>query len=259
MATSAAVDNGFAVTLLNMISDHCAAAAVAPAASISMPADNAIRYWSNRSWSRNRQSGCDGSLCSRRSYRDGQCGRSCSSQAGNVRRRRGVRRYTRVGRRSAETASATAAVAITSEAKKPPETAAAPPAAHRTGLQADNRRPSATSTRADGAHAEIVPAPAETSSTPVAGTLPATDTTASATVTESAPAEAIPVVAAKRTSWLWIPIVVVVLIVGAAAPMLNRWRKRKLLWQSRAQNLSFSHRASSQPGTSDKPTGRKAA
>ena len=40
-ATSGATDNSFAVTSLNMISEHCAAAAAAPAASISVPADTA--------------------------------------------------------------------------------------------------------------------------------------------------------------------------------------------------------------------------
>jgi hypothetical protein len=41
-ATSGAADNGFAVTSLNMISEHCAAAAAAPAGSISAPADTVI-------------------------------------------------------------------------------------------------------------------------------------------------------------------------------------------------------------------------
>jgi len=41
-ATSGAADSSFAVTSLNMISDHCAAAAAAPAGSISTPADTAI-------------------------------------------------------------------------------------------------------------------------------------------------------------------------------------------------------------------------
>jgi len=41
-ASSAATDNSFAVTELNMISEHCAAAAVAPAATTSTVAENAI-------------------------------------------------------------------------------------------------------------------------------------------------------------------------------------------------------------------------
>ena len=53
--------------------------------------------------------------------------------------------------------------------------------------------------------------------------------------------------------------IVLVLLIGALTPLFNRWRKRKLLEQRRGQNLSFSHRASSDPGTSDKPEVRKAA
>jgi hypothetical protein len=69
-----------------------------------------------------------------------------------------------------------------------------------------------------------------------------------------------PAVTAKgASSWIWIPIVAVVLILGALTPLFNRWRKRRLLQQSGEENLSFSHRASSDPGISDKPTGRKAA
>jgi hypothetical protein len=68
-----------------------------------------------------------------------------------------------------------------------------------------------------------------------------------------------PVTAKSSFSWIWFPIVVVVLIMGALTPLFNRWRKRRLLQQSGEENLSFSHRASSEPGISDKPTGRKAA
>jgi bacteriorhodopsin len=88
-------------------------------------------------------------------------------------------------------------------------------------------------------------------------------------VTDSAPSEtantpdaaaATTAVTAKKGSpWLWISIAVVVLIMGTLVPLINRWRKRKLLKQSSAQNLSFSHRTDSEPGNSDMPTTRKAA
>ena len=261
MATSAPVDNGFAVTSLNMISDNCAAAAAAPAASISMPADNAIPPPTDAAVPANTTAPADAAGLA--TAAPGALPMTITPPAAETAITPTVAAPApaAIAPIPAETTSAPAAVATTSDAKEAAETAAAPPAAHRTGLTADNRRPSATSTRPAAAHAEIVPAPAETSRTPVAdaATLPATDSTASATVTDSAPAAAIPVIAAKSTSWLWIPIVMVVLVLGAVAPMLNRWRKRKLLRQSRDQNLSFSHRAISEPGTSDKPTGRKAA
>jgi hypothetical protein len=261
-ATSAAVDNGFAVTSLNMISDHCAAAAAAPAASISMPADNAIPPPTDAAVPANTTAPADAAGPATAVPAALPMTITPPAAETAITPTVAAPAPAAIAPIPAETASAPAAVAITSDAKEPPETAAAPPAAHRTALPADNRRPSATSTKAARAHAAIVPAPAETSSTPVAdaATIPATDSTASAAATESAPAAAIPAVAVKSTSsWLWIPIVAVVLILGAVAPLLNRWRKRKLLGQSRAENLSFSHRAVSEPGTSDKPTSRKAA
>jgi hypothetical protein len=53
--------------------------------------------------------------------------------------------------------------------------------------------------------------------------------------------------------------VVVVLLMGAAVPLFNRWRKRKLLEQTRGQNLSLTKEAKSDPGKSDTTGGRKAA
>jgi hypothetical protein len=56
-----------------------------------------------------------------------------------------------------------------------------------------------------------------------------------------------------------VSIVVVVLLIGAAVPLYNRWRKRKLLEQTRGQNLSFTKEAKSDPGKSDTTGGHKAA
>jgi hypothetical protein len=56
-----------------------------------------------------------------------------------------------------------------------------------------------------------------------------------------------------------VSIVVVVLLIGAGVPLYNRWRKRKLLEQTRGQNLSFTKEAKSDPGKSDTGGGRKAA
>jgi hypothetical protein len=56
-----------------------------------------------------------------------------------------------------------------------------------------------------------------------------------------------------------VPVVVVVLLIGAGVPLFNRWRKRKVLEQTRGQNLSFTKEAKSDPGKSDTTGGRKAA
>jgi hypothetical protein len=54
-------------------------------------------------------------------------------------------------------------------------------------------------------------------------------------------------------------VVVVLLVIGGGVPLYNRWRKRKLLEQTKGQNLSFTKEAKSDPGKSDTSGGRKAA
>jgi hypothetical protein len=63
-------------------------------------------------------------------------------------------------------------------------------------------------------------------------------------------------------------IVVVLLLVGAGVPLYNRWRKRKLLEQTKGQNLSFTNETkpaneaksdSDKSDTTDTTGGRRAA
>jgi len=120
-------------------------------------------------------------------------------------------------------------------------------------MTADHERAKATAAAA---------APPPETATPVADAAkpPAADNTPSETAATPDAAVATPAVTAKKGSqWLWISIAVVVLIMGTLVPLINRWRKRRLLAQSGKQNLSFSHRASSEPGNRDKPVTRKAA
>jgi hypothetical protein len=56
-----------------------------------------------------------------------------------------------------------------------------------------------------------------------------------------------------------VSIVVVVLLIGAGVPLYNRWRKRKLLEETKGENLSFTNKAISDPGKSNKTGGSKAA
>jgi hypothetical protein len=50
---------------------------------------------------------------------------------------------------------------------------------------------------------------------------------------------------------------VVIIVIGTMAPVFSRWRKRKLLERTGAQNLSFTREASSDQEKPDEP--RKAA
>jgi hypothetical protein len=59
--------------------------------------------------------------------------------------------------------------------------------------------------------------------------------------------------------WILISVAVLVIVIGTMAPLIGRWKRRKLLERSGAQNLSFSREASSDQGKSDQPVARKAA
>jgi hypothetical protein len=59
--------------------------------------------------------------------------------------------------------------------------------------------------------------------------------------------------------WFLIAFAVVVIVIGTMAPLLSRWRKRKNLERTGAENLSFTKEASSDPNKSDPSVPRKAA
>jgi len=258
-ASSGAADNGFAVTEAKMVSEHCATAAVAPAASISTTADTAITPTVVAATTAATVRTPPETVSAPVADAAAPAGAVPTPPQPEVIPPATAAATAAAGPTPAELASPPPAAATTRPATvtTPVQIVEAPPIAA--------ERPSARSRRPSGtlpAAAKTVAAapPAETA-TPVADTaIPAAAaSTPSTTATEPDPAAPRPVVPAKSGSLLWIPIVVVVLIMGAVAPLLNRWRKRRLLEQTGEQNLSFSHRASSEPGTSNKPTGRKAA
>jgi hypothetical protein len=90
------------------------------------------------------------------------------------------------------------------------------------------------------------------------------DTTPAATVspsseTVSPPDAAAPTPAATHKTGslaLLIAFVVLVIVLGTLAPLLGRWRKRKMLQRTGSPNLSFTHEVSSDL---DKPEPRKVA
>jgi hypothetical protein len=259
-ASPGATDNSFAVTELNMISEHCAAAAAAPAASISTPVETAIPPPADAAVSAATIPPPGDSASAPVAVPSAPPATVTPPVEGTIATAVATPTPSATVPSPPENASVPAAAGARSEATAPEETVVPPTAARRTRLPADHRRPA--STPAGAATPVVASTPAETSSTPVAdaATLPATDSTASANVTEPAPAVATPAVTEKNaSSWIWIPIVLVVLITGALTPLFNRWRKRRLLEKSGPQNLSFSHRASSEPGNSNKHAGRKAA
>jgi hypothetical protein len=250
--SSGAADNSFAVTELNMISEHCAAAAAAPAATVSPssapvstpPADAAAPAATV----------------------------SPSSAP--------------VSTPPADTAAPAATVSPSSApVSTPPADAAAPAAtvspssatvstppadaAHPTRPSAHPRRLSAKQAAATAAAAAPAAAPAATASPAAESVSPAdaaTSATAaspsSETVSKPDAAATTPTVTHRAGSLsLLISFVVLVIVLGTLVPLLSRWRKRKMLERTGTPNLSFTKEATKKEASfdQDKPAPRKVA
>jgi len=150
-----------------------------------------------------------------------------------------------------------AAAAPAATVSTPAVTASAPPAAtpvHRTEPPARPRKSSATPAAA-AAPAEPVSTPVADAAVPTAPVGPSSETAS----TPVAPAEAATKASTSRSAGLLVSVVVVVLLIGATVPLYNRWKKRRLVEQTRGQNLSFTKEAKTDPGKTDTTGGRKAA
>ena len=252
----AAADNSFAVTELNLISEHCAAAAAATTATASTPSETATTPAA-----------------------------PATAPAATI------STLPETAVTPAVTAAAPAATVTT-----PAETAVAPPAAAAPPAETVVTPPAAATPPAETV---VIPAaaatpPAETASTParrprrmsatpaaatttpdvtastssgtvttptaVATTPAATASTSSEAVSTPAAAATTPTAPARSwSSWLLIPFVVLVVVIGTMVPLIHRWRKRKILERTGAPNLSFNREESSDKNKSDRPGPRKAA
>ncbi len=246
-------ENSLAVTEFHMISEHCAAAAAAPAASVSTPAETIST--------------------------PPEAAAAAAPAAPDAT----VSTPTETVSTPPAAAAAPAAAAPDATVSTPPETVSTPPApaaapagaapvatvivpaetasapavaapVHKTRAAA---RPEKPATPVDAAKT------VEPVSTPVADA-PVPIPTASAgasSETASTPAAVAPVPKAPtgRSTLMLASIVVVVVLIGLMVPLFQRWRRRKLLEETRGQNLSFTKEAKSDPGKSDTSGGRKAA
>ena len=245
--SSAAADSTFAVTELNMISEHCAAAAAAPTATVSTPSETTVTPDA-----------------------------AATAPAATI----STLPETAVIP-AADAASPAATVSTPTETAVTPAAVAAPPAETAVTPPADTAAPVATvstpsetvstpaarpqrlsKTPAVAATTPAAPAStsSETASTPAAtATTPdAPATTSSETASTPVAAATTPAAPAKRGAlWLLIALGVLVIVIGTLAPLLSRWRKRKFLERTGAPNLSFTREASSDPDKPEQP--RKAA
>src|SRR5580704_16544233 len=222
-ASSGADDNSFAVTELNMISDHCAAAAVAPVATTSPSSETVIPPAAAATAPAATTS-------------------SPSSE-------------TAIPPAAAATAPAATTSSPSSETASTPAADAAQP----TGQSARPRRVSATKTAAAAAPAATA-SPSSDSVIPTASdtTTPAANANASSeTVSPPAAAATTPAVTHRSGSlFLLILVAVLVVVLGTLVPVFGRWRKRKMLERTGTPNLSFTKEESSDR---NKPAPRKAA
>jgi hypothetical protein len=247
-------ENTLAVTELNMISEHCTAAAAAPAANVSAPAETSSTLPA------------------------AAVAPAAAAPAATV-----TSPSETVSTPPAAAADAAAPAAAASDAivssppetiierptpaepavvgapasavSSPAETASAPAAAaavHRTRPSARPQKPAATPAAAPES-AEPVSQPVADAPVPVAPVGQPAETAS----TPAAPAAA-PKTSAIRSAGMLVTIAVVLLI-GAGIPLYNRWRRRKLSEETRGQNLSFTKEAKSDPGKSDTTGGHKAA
>ena len=222
---ASAAENSIAVSELNMISEHCTGAAAAPAAAVSTPSEN------------------PNAPPAPAAAPDATAGTPPASAAP------ATAPDATPSTAPVSAAPAAAPDATASTASENVSTPAAAAAVHPTPRSARLRKPSETPT--------VAAAPPEPVSTTAAAAPigPPSETTN----IPAAPAAAATKASTSRSAGMLVSIVVVVLLIGAAVPLYNRWRKRKLLEETRGQNLSFTKEAKSDPGKSDTSGGRKAA
>ena len=254
--SSADADNSFAVTELNMISEHCAAAAAAPVAAVTTPSETA-------STPAEAAAGPTTTTSTLALTSVTPAAASAAPAATVTTPADTVVAPASDATPPAESVVAPAAATPAEETAVTPAAAAAAPAmtvstpSETASAPAERpRRMSATAAAATAAPAVTASKSSETVSPRAADT-----TTPAAAASTPAAAEPPPTAATGKSwaSWLLIPFAVLVIVLGTMVPVLSRWRKRKLLEQTGAQNLSFNREESSDKNKSDQAGPRKAA
>lgn len=253
-AASSGTGDGFAVTEVSMISEHCTVAAAAAVVTVIPSLDTVIApaVAATEPISTVGTPAVDAASAATIS----PSSTAVSTPAANVSPSSAT-----VSTPAVDAAAPAANVSPSSGTVSTPATDAAAPAAnaaHPTRRSTHPPRPLATQTAA--ATAASVRPPSETvtplateAATPASAASPSSETAA-------APAAAAPTPTATHKGggslWLMIPFVVLIIASATLAPFLFRWRKRKILERTAAPNLSLTHEASPDR---DKPELRKVA
>jgi len=273
--SSGAADNSFAVTELNMISEHCAAAAAAPVATVIPSSETVIAPVAAAAASSATAStpAADAAApAATASPSSATVGTSAADAAAPAATASPSSATVRTPAADAATPAATvspssatvstpavdaAAPAATASPSSATVSTPAANAAHPTRLSAHPRRLSATRAAAATAPAATVSPSAADTAIANAATPVATASPSSETASTPAAAATTPTVTHRRGSLsLLIAFVVLVIVLGTMAPLVGRWRKRKILERTGTPNLSFTKEASSDR---DKPELRKVA
>jgi hypothetical protein len=241
---SGAPDNSFAVTELTMISEHCAAAAAAPVATVNTSSEGVIAPATDAL----APSATIGTPAADTPPPAATV--SPSSATAIVPAADATAPSTPV---STPAVDAPAPAPVVSPSSAIVSTPAAD-AARATRLSAHPGRESTT-------RAAAAVAPAVTASPSTEPVSPLTVETATPAATASSPAEAVTAPAAAATTptvthgggslWLLISFVVLVIVLGTMAPVVGRWRKRKILERTGSQNLSFTNKTNSEQEKSE--------
>ena len=246
--SSAAADSTFAVTELNMISEHCAAAAAAPAATVTTPAETAITPAA--AVTPPAETAITPTAAATPPAETVVTPAAAATPPAE----------TAVTPTAAATPPAETAITPIAAATPPAETVVTPAAAavHPTRLLAYPRKLPATPAAATTLPAATASTSSEPVSTAAATTPAAIASTSSEPVSTPAAVATTPTATSKGWSlWLLIAFGVLVVVIGTMFPFLSRWRKRKSLERTGAPNLSFTREASSDQNKPDQP--RKAA
>jgi hypothetical protein len=233
--SSAASDNNFAVTELNMISDHCDAATAAPIAIATAPSETSTTP--------------PASAVAPAAATSTVAENSIAPAAEAIPSAQIVVTPVATVAPPAETV-VTPVATVPSPAEivvTPPATVSTPSEAvsqHTAGARRRSEAPPAATTAPD----VTASSSSENASTPdvVATPTPATSLSGE-TASTPAGAAITPAVTSKGWSMSFlIAFAVLVIVLGTMAPVISRWRKRKLLEGTGAQNLSFTREANSE-------------
>jgi hypothetical protein len=276
-ASSGAADNSFTVTELNMISDHCAAAAVAPAATASPSSQTVIPPAAAATTPAATASAPTAGAATPAATASTPTADATAPPATATAPAADVSAPPATAGTPAAEATTPAATASPSSATvstpaaeattpaatvNPSSETVSPPAAHSAQPARRSARP--RSVPAIETAAATVPAatasPSSDAIIPAAADTPTPAATANAsseTVSPPAAAATAPAVTHKSGSlFLLIMVAVLVVVLGTLVPVFGRWRRRKMLERTGTPNLSFTKEESSDQ---NKPAPRKAA